>query len=106
MSYNNAGGQQRGPLSDHRVGKGRGETMAGRKGAGFFTQIFWVAVILAGVAALYVFAAFLWSEDPGLRAIAWVVIGLLVALVAGLQILKRRKRQSLDEVLRSRRALN
>ena len=103
MPYNNAGGQQRGPLSDHRVGKGRGETMAGRRGAGFLTQIFWVAVILAGVAALYVFAAFLWSEDPRLRVVAWVVIGLLVAVVAGLQLLRRRQRQSLDDVLRSRR---
>ena len=103
MPYNNAGGQQRGPLSDHRHGKGRGETMAGRQGAGFLTQIFWVAVILTGVAGLYVVAAFIWSEDPGLRAIAWVVIGLLVALAAALQIRRRRQRQSLDDVLRSRR---
>jgi hypothetical protein len=106
MSYNNAGGQQRGPLSDQRTGKGRAETMARRQGAGFLTQVFWVAVVLAGVAALYVVAAFLWSEDPGLRIIAWAVIGLLVAVVAGLQILRRRRRQSLDDVLRSRRTVD
>ena len=103
MPYSNAGGQQRGPLSDQKHGKGRAETMAGRHGAGFLTQIFWVGVILAGAAGIYVLAAFIWAEDPGLRAIAWVVIGLLVALAAALQIRRRRQRQSLDDVLRSRR---
>ena len=71
--------------------------MAGRRGAGLLTQIFWLAVILAGSAGVYVIAAFVWSEDPGLRSIAWVVIGLLVATAAALQIRRRRQRQSLDE---------
>lgn len=103
MPYNNAGGQQRGPLSDHRHGKGRAETMAGRRGAGFLTQIFWVAIVLVGAAGLYVVAAFLGSEDPGLRATAWIAIGLLLVIAVVFQIRRRQKRQSLDDVLRSRR---
>lgn len=106
MSYSNAGGQQRGPLSDQRLGKGRAETMAGRRGVGFFTQVFWIAVILAGVAALYVVAAFIWSEEPALRTIAWSVIGLLAVAVVGLQIRHRRRRGSLDDALRSRRSVD
>ncbi len=104
MSYSNAGGQQRGPLSDPRHGQGRAEMIAGRRGARAVTQVLYIFGLLIGVVALYLAVIALNSESGLAR---WGTIGLLIAAVAGYvlwRVNRYRKRQSLDEVLRSRRA--
>ncbi len=73
-------------------------------GARVLHQAGFLAGILLGVAALYVLAAFVWSEEPGLRAIAWAVIGLAVVVLSLFQVRRVRSRESLDDVLRSRRS--
>jgi len=83
----------------HMVGGHRSSFGGGR----LYQQVLSFAAILAGAAGLFLVAASLWSEDPGLRLVAWVVLGVLVAAVAGLQIRHRLKRGSLDDALRSRR---
>lgn len=104
MGYSNAGGQQRGPLSDPRHGRGRAEMIAGRRGARALTQIFYVVVLILGVVALYLAVVALNSESSLAR---WGTIGLLVGALGAYvlwRVNKHLKRQSLDDVLRSRRA--
>ena len=73
-------------------------------GAGTLQQAVYFLGILLASALLYVVSAFLGSEEPVLIRIAWGVIALTV-LAIGFAILRRRMgRQSLDDVLRSRRA--
>lgn len=72
-------------------------------GSPLLHQAAYVAAILAGVAALWLVAAFLGSESPSLKLVAWSVIGVLVILFIAYRLRRHRNRQSLDDVLRSRR---
>ena len=78
--------------------------IAGQRGARALTQLLYIVVLLLGVASLYLAVVALNSESSLAR---WGTIGLLGAALAAYvlwRVNKHRKRQSLDEVLRSRRA--
>lgn len=84
----------------HRVGGPRDSF----SGAGVLRQAASFFGVLLAAAGLYVIAAFLGSEDPTLvRKIARGTAGLIALLIGFALFHHRRKRRSLDDVLRSRR---
>lgn len=98
-----SGGQQRGPLSDSRQGKARAEMLKGSRKGRLLVQVAFVLLTAAGVVALLAATALLTSESPTQRWWALGTLGLLGLTLVLLALRRRRNRQSLDEVLRSRR---
>ena len=100
-------GGQKGPLSDPRHGKARGDVIKGGGGAGRLHQIGFVVLVVAGALALLVVAGTLLGTDPNSsqtwRYVAYLVLAAIALILLFRMVTRRRSRQSLDETLRSRR---
>lgn len=100
-------GGQKGPLSDPRHGKARGEVIKGGGGAGRLQQIGFVVLVVAGALAFLVLAATLLGTDPNSsqtwRYVAYGVLAAVALILLFRMVGRRRGRKSLDDTLRSRR---
>ena len=97
-----AGGGQRGPLSDPRHGRARGEVISGAQKSRLWHQVRLVAIFLA-VAVLAAAVAMVLLTDfgdsrPWLRTVAWLVIASAVAVIALFAIRRRGRRGALPRL--------